>query len=157
MKAIDLEKLEHEIVPDQMPSFLRKELRTAAAQASDDIGIVPALRPLPEYVEHQPGVPRVGALSAQAVVEEYERAAREIEAMGREMIETGKRCDELQSRIASALERISETAQNYRDEAKRVFIEIEGYTILADDVCSTCDTLRRRIQSGPAQELQAAE
>lgn len=157
MKAIDLAKLEHEILPDQMPSFLRKEMHPAGVGAGDDINrYAPPLRPLPDYVEHKPGVPRVGALSAQAVVEEYERAAKEIEAMGQEMIETGRRCDELQARIAAALERISATAQNYRDEAKRVFIEIEGYTILADDVCATCDTLRRRIQGGPAEDTPDA-
>src|SRR5690348_10691159 len=68
MKAIDLEKLEHEIVPDHMPSFLRKEMHPAGVGASDDINrYAPPLRPLPEYVEHKAGVPRVGALSAQAV------------------------------------------------------------------------------------------
>src|SRR4051794_22922620 len=39
--------------------------------------------PMPDYVEHQDGVSRVGALSAEAVVRDYEAAAKEIEAMGR--------------------------------------------------------------------------
>ena len=35
---------------------------------------------LPDYVEHTEGVTRVGALSAEAVIRDYESAAKEIEA-----------------------------------------------------------------------------
>ena len=53
----------------------------------DVVASVPALRgppsaPMPDYVEHQDGVTRVGALTAEAVVRDYEAAAKEIEAMG---------------------------------------------------------------------------
>jgi len=40
---------------------------------------------MPDYVEHQDGVPRVGALSAEAVVRDYESAAKEIGAMGADL------------------------------------------------------------------------
>jgi hypothetical protein len=46
--------------------------------------------PMPDYVKHQDGVPRVGALSAEAVVRDYESAAKEIEAMGAELISAAK-------------------------------------------------------------------
>src|ERR1700752_1026776 len=36
---------------------------------------------IPDYVEHREGATEVGKLSAEAVVHEYEAAAKEIEAM----------------------------------------------------------------------------
>jgi len=54
--------------------------------------------PMPDYVEHQDGVPRVGALSAEAVVRDYEAAAKEIEAMGAEMIEAARKCEAARNR-----------------------------------------------------------
>ena len=42
------------------------------------------IMPLPEYVTHRDGVSEIGMLSAEAVVREYENAAKEIEAMGKE-------------------------------------------------------------------------
>src|SRR5256886_11069671 len=63
----------------------------------DVVGSLPAIRaapapsgPMPDYVEHAEGVPRVGALTADAVVRAYEAAAREIEAMGAELINAAK-------------------------------------------------------------------
>src|SRR6202158_4809675 len=46
----------------------------------------PALA-MPDYVEHRDGATEIGKLSAEAVVREYEAAAKEIEAMGAELIE----------------------------------------------------------------------
>ena len=55
--------------------------------------------PMPDYVEHQDGVPRVGALSAEAVVRDYEAAAKEIEAMGAEMIEAARKCEAMTAEV----------------------------------------------------------
>src|ERR1700724_532128 len=49
----------------------------------------PALS-MPDYVEHRDGATEIGKLSAEAVVREYEAAAKEIEAMGGELIERVK-------------------------------------------------------------------
>jgi hypothetical protein len=48
---------------------------------------------MPDYVKHQDGVPRVAALSAEAVVRDYESAAKKIEAMGAELISAAKKCE----------------------------------------------------------------
>ncbi len=61
----------------------------------DVVARFPAIRlaplgPMPDYVEHEKGVTRVGALTAEAVVRDYEAAAREIEAMGAELINAAK-------------------------------------------------------------------
>src|ERR1700754_3183421 len=48
---------------------------------------------MPEYVEHREGASEIGMLSAEAVVREYEAAAKEIEAMGRDLVERAKQCE----------------------------------------------------------------
>ena len=70
----------------------------------DVVGSLPAIRvapsgPMPDYVEHEEGVPRVGALTAEAVVRDYEAAAREIEAMGAELINAAKKYEAAVSRM----------------------------------------------------------
>ena len=42
---------------------------------------------MPDYVEHSAGATEIGKLSAEAVVREYEIAAKEIEVMGTELME----------------------------------------------------------------------
>src|SRR5258707_12666320 len=49
----------------------------------------PALS-MPDYVEHREGATEIGKLSAEAVVREYEAAAKDIEAMGAELIDLVK-------------------------------------------------------------------
>src|ERR1700730_16991683 len=45
----------------------------------------PALA-MPDYVEHRDGATEIGKLTAEAIVREYEAAAKDIEAMGAELI-----------------------------------------------------------------------
>lgn len=48
---------------------------------------------MPDYVEHSAGATEIGKLSAEAVVREYEIAAKEIEVMGTEMMDLVKQCE----------------------------------------------------------------
>src|ERR1700739_4461908 len=48
---------------------------------------------MPDYVEHRDGTTEIGKLSAEAVVREYEATAKEIEAMGTELLERVKECE----------------------------------------------------------------
>jgi len=48
---------------------------------------------MPDYVEHSAGATEIGKLSAEAVVREYEIAAKEIEAMSAELIDLVKQCE----------------------------------------------------------------
>src|SRR5215470_18172366 len=57
---------------------------------------------LPDYVEHTEGVTRVGALSAEAVIRDYESAAKEIEAMRAELIGAARKCEELTAQVHDA-------------------------------------------------------
>ena len=59
--------------------------------------------PMPDYVERQDGVPRVGALSAEAMVRDHESAAKEIEAMGAELISAAKKCEAMTAEVHNAI------------------------------------------------------
>jgi hypothetical protein len=106
--------------------------------------------PLPDYVEHQNGVPRAGALSAEAVVREYEAAAKEIEAMGVGLIDAAKQCEAMTAEVHNAIAYMHETAAAYREEAKRIFKRIEDCALLTEDVRKTCENLKHRIESNKA-------
>jgi hypothetical protein len=90
----------------------------------DVVGSLPAIRPapsgpMPDYVEHEEGVTRVGALTAEAVVRDYEAAAREID-----------------------------TAASYREEAKKIFKRIEECAIFTEHVRKTCETVKLKMIEG---------
>jgi hypothetical protein len=102
--------------------------------------------PMPDYVEHQDGVPRVGALSAEAVVRDYEAAAKEIEAMGAELISAAQKCEAMTAEVHNAIAYMRETAAAYREEAKKIFKRIEDCSLLTEDVRKTCETVKRKIE-----------
>ena len=105
---------------------------------------------LPDYVEHQEGVSRVGALSAEAVVRDYEAAAKEIESMGAELIEAAKRCEAMTAEVHNAIAYMHETAAAYREEAKKIFKRIEDCALFTQDVRKTCQEVKRRMVEGNA-------
>src|SRR6201984_1997943 len=57
------------------------------------------IEPMPDYVEHREGVSRVGQLTAEAVVRDYEAAAKEIEAMGSELISAAKQAEAMTAQV----------------------------------------------------------
>ena len=106
---------------------------------------------MPDYVEHQDGVPRVGALSAEAMVRDHESAAKEIEAMGAELISAAMKCEAMTAQVHNAIACMRETAAAYREEAKKIFKRIEDWALLTEDVRKTCENVKRRIKiSDPA-------
>ena len=132
-KALDLKKLEADI-----EEALPLPRRETSAQ----------FEPMPDYVEHQEGVSRVGALSAEAVVRDYEAAAKEIEAMGAELISAAKKCEAMTVEVHSAIAYIRDTAAAYREEAKKIFKRIEDCAMFTEDVRKTCETVKRRMLEG---------
>jgi hypothetical protein len=103
---------------------------------------------LPDYVEHQDGVSRVGALSAEAVVRDYEAAAKEIESMGAELIEAAKKCEAMTAEVHNAIAFMRDTAAAYREEAKKIFRRIEDCALFTEDVRKTCEGVKRRMVEG---------
>jgi len=100
---------------------------------------------MPDYVEHSDGATEIGKLSAEAVVREYEAAAKEIEAMGAELIDLVKRCEAMTRDALAATEELKETAGRYREEAKRVFLHIENCSLVTAEVRKTCTELKEKI------------
>ena len=137
---LDLAKLEADVAA-AIPARSLTPINGAPSVQSD---------PMPDYVEHQNGVPRVGALSAEAVVRDYESAAKEIEAMGAELISAAKKCEAMTSGVHNAIAYMRYTAAAYREEAKKIFKRIEDCALLTEHVRKTCETVKRRIEtSGP--------
>ncbi len=104
----------------------------------------PALS-MPDYVEHREGATEIGKLSAEAVVREYEAAAKDIEAMGAELIERVKQCEAMTRDALFVTEEMKETAARYREEAKRIFLQIENCSLVAAEVRKTCTELKEKI------------
>ena len=104
----------------------------------------PALS-MPDYVEHREGATEIGKLSAEAVVREYEAAAKDIEAMGAELIERVKQCEAMTRDALAVTEEMKETAARYREEAKRIFLQIENCTLITAEVRKTCIELKEKI------------
>ena len=100
---------------------------------------------IPDYVEHCEGATEIGKLSAEAVVREYETAAKDIEAMGAELIERVKQCEAMTREALTVTEEMKETAARYREEAKRIFLQIENCTRMTAEVRKTCIELKEKI------------
>jgi hypothetical protein len=96
----------------------------------------PALA-MPQYVEHRDGAT------------EYEAAAKEIEAMGVELIERVKQCEAMTRDALAVTGELNETARRYREEAKRVFVEIENCSRVTAEVRQTCTDLKEKIAVKP--------
>src|SRR5215469_13410421 len=132
-KALDLARLEADVTAALPPMPLRGAPPPALSE------------PLPDYVEHQEGVSRVGQLTAEAVVRDYEAAAKEIEAMGAELISAAKKCETMTAEVHTAIAFMRDTAASYREEAKKIFKRIEECALFTEDVRKTCETVKRRM------------
>ena len=93
-------------------------------------------------------VPRTGALSAEAVVRDYETAAKEIESMGAELIEAAKNCEAMTADVHDAIAFMRDTAAAYRDEGKKIFKRIQECALFTDDVRKSCGEVKRKILEG---------
>jgi predicted nucleic acid-binding Zn-ribbon protein len=101
--------------------------------------------PMPDYVEHRDGATEIGKLSAEAVVREYEAAAKEIEAMGLELTELAKQSEAATRDALAVTQELKETAGRFREEAKRVFFQIENCSLVTAEVRRTCTELTEKI------------
>src|SRR6202171_3015581 len=97
------------------------------------------------YVEHSAGATKIGKLSAEAVVREYEAAAKDIEAMGGELIERVRQCEAMTRDALAVTEEMKDTAARYREEAKRIFLQIENCSLVTTEVRKTCTELKEKI------------
>jgi hypothetical protein len=145
----------HDQNVNQLADFARLEADIAAA--IPDRAAVPAVKApsvqsdsMPDYVEHQDGVPRVGALTAEAVVRDYETAAKEIEAMGAELVDAARKCEAMTAEVHSAIAYVRDTAAAYRADAKKIFKRIEDCALLTEQVRKTCESIKQKIETSSA-------
>jgi hypothetical protein len=116
--------------------------------------VSPPATAMPDYVEHRDGATEIGRLSAEAVVREYEIAAKEIEAVGAELADLVKQCEAMTRHSLAVTDELKETAGRYREEAKRVFVQIENCSQVTAEVRKTCTELREKI-AAPAVQTKA--
>jgi len=109
---------------------------------------------MPDYVEHRDGATEIGRLSAEAVVREYEAAAKDIEALGVELVENVRQCEAMNRDSLVVIEELKETAARYRAEAKRVFVQIENYSLMMAEVRKTCEAIRDKIADPAAAQKE---
>jgi hypothetical protein len=100
---------------------------------------------MPDYVEHRDGATEIGKLSAEAVVREYEAASKQIEEMGTELIGLVRQCEAMTRDALAVTEELKETAERYREEAKRVFVQIESCSLATAEVRKTCAELKEKL------------
>lgn len=100
---------------------------------------------MPDYVEHRDGATEIGKLSAEAVVREYEVTAKEIESIGTELLERVKQCEAMTRDAVSVIDELKAVAAHYREEAKRVFEQIENCSLVVAEVRKTCTDLKDKI------------
>lgn len=110
--------------------------------------------PMPDYVEHCDGATEIGKLSAEAVVREYEAAAKEIEAMGLELTELAKRSEAATRDALAVTQELKDTAGRFREEAKRVFFQIENCSLVTAEVRRTCTELTEKIAARAATDAK---
>jgi hypothetical protein len=131
--------------PSLSPDKLEQEIGQLIPRGNTPNPRQARIAPMPDYVEHREGVSQVGSLSAEAVVREYEAAAKEMEAMGAELIEAAKRCEAMTAEVHKAITFVQETATAYRADAKKMFTRIEECALLSEQVRKTCEEMRNKI------------
>jgi methyl-accepting chemotaxis protein len=107
------------------------------------------LGPMPDYVQHSDVASEIGRLSAEAVVREYELAAKDIEAMGDELKALAKRCEDMTASAMRQISEIKDVANRYREEGKRIFDQIEACSALTDEIRKTCEEIRSKVRLAP--------
>jgi predicted small metal-binding protein len=112
---------------------------------------------MPDYVEHKDGATEIGKLSAEAVVREYEAAAKDIEELGAELVGHVKRCEAMTRDALTVIEELKETAGKYREEAKRVFLHIENCSLVTAEVRKTCVEMRDKIIASAKADAESKE
>jgi hypothetical protein len=100
---------------------------------------------MPDYVEHFEGASEIGRLSAEAVVGEYEEAAFDIESMGAQLVARVKECEAMTREAVALGEELKRQADRFRQEAKRVFRQIETCSQFTSEVRQTCTDLKEKL------------
>jgi hypothetical protein len=86
--------------------------------------------------------PRV---TTETVMRDYESAAKEVEALGAELIGAAKRWEAMTADLCNT---IRDTAEAYRREGEKISGRIEESAGLSEHVRKTCKDVKRRMTEG---------
>lgn len=113
---------------------------------------------LPSYVDHHPEVDDVGRLSAEALAISYENAAKDIEAMGKalvdevkssevQVLDTVKELERYKAVAQQAVDECKAAAETYRKEAKDLFALVQARAMAAENVRQLCTEMVGKIKT----------
>ena len=90
-------------------------------------------------------VSRFGALTAEAVMRDYESMTKEIEALGAELVSAVKTFEAMTTDVQNT---VRDTAEAYRQEGKKIFERIEECAVFTEGVRKTCKDVKHRMIEG---------
>lgn len=108
---------------------------------------------LPPYVQHRDDANRVGMLVAEAVVLEYEKSAKAVEAMGEQFKAAGERAAVLMQQLADGQKQVQSLAEHYRNEGKRVFDQIQDCASRTERVQNAMKTMADEMHNTVAEAV----
>lgn len=95
------------------------------------------------------GEPRRAAqLSAEAMKQEFEKGAKDIELMGSDLLDIAKRCEKHMQYVQEVFEHVKETAAHFRDAAVKIGERIEKDGQLIESVRRKSALMRQHLQAG---------
>ena len=97
-----------------------------------------------QAVEHV-GEKDVGRLSAEAVLSQYERAAKAIESMGDDMKVSIANLEAAMVEADAAMKAVTELAATIREKGKLHQVQVEQATLMAKDITDACVEFRRKV------------
>lgn len=103
--------------------------------------------PMPDYVRHRDGINKIGILTSEAMVHQFETAAKAVEAMGKELERVVSHCETVKNDAIETMQKCQETADRYREEARRTFDAVEHNALIVQHVTNVCAELRDKIAS----------
>ena len=87
----------------------------------------------------------VGRLSAEAVLAQYEFAAKGVETMGDEIKDRISKLETAMREADEAMKLVAEAAAAIREKGKLVHLQIEEATQLSKDIRDACVEFRRKV------------
>jgi len=87
----------------------------------------------------------IGRLSAEAVLAQYEAAARGVETMGDEIKDRITKLETAMREADEAMKLVNEAAAAIREKGKLVHVQIEEATQLSRDISNACTEFRRKV------------
>ena|SRR5215471_1718294 len=80
---------------------------------------------IPDWAKIADNITRTGQIASQAIAVDFEKAAKEIEILGAELVGIAKAHDSMMDRLRTAIEEIQETAKRYREHGAGLLKEIQ--------------------------------